>query len=1406
MAETPEPRALSAALASPAFVTRGGGLAMHVANKHVERWAPEAGASRVRSLKNLGFVDRLVAPWIEAAQRSASLRMFSQYISTGVGERPSNNVSWVFPRPWYQDELDWMAAARTAQPQQSPTMLTTRGTYVAPQANRAAEAALPAALYEYVAPSLSVARTDASAMGADAYSPLVPHAATQAATVMSRVMAPLAPTRALSPGLRAVLTTMLERSAHAPAAAAPTRTSLMAPELVTPPAPRRDDASAHQALEVADQFAEQSARLAELQRAARVVVEREVAARQPAQPIVQPIAELARTTVTSSRSDAAASTSDAVAAERARIEERIAQRLAERTAQTDGQRAADAQRTTDAQRAADAQRTQDRVADAQRATEARRAELAHRRDDAVRLHEQAREAAARDARTAPVSSPAAEPPAGRQVPSEIVAALSALPAELQSVVAAGIGSRPERAAQAIGELSEALRTIELMARTTAAGGTFESSRGPRLMMPAGLGGLVATIERTTGESRGMSPLAARALAESRAAAAPGDHAEPGAAAQARAAQAAGAQARAEQARAARMPALSFLAPRVAAAPSPTSALGATSAAEPAALGHVAWADRWLARFAGAKTQSLDVLSVAAASPEMRLAALAAAAPGVVFVAPELAEPARRDGARTFAPGAAEQGAFAARTLDHASAASTAADVVRYSDDAETPDDVFAAISQAATRSRTAPSPATAAQAAAAAAAAAEASRTFERETLADLVAHAVPVAPGAGLGAQLASSPFAPALRHVLPLASAPAFDVRALFGAGLGATYLAGLLASATREITIGSAAPAWANWDRAAAHEPALRDREAADWQPEYVAPSSESGAALVSESGAALAATEAVTTMRSALLSWTVDAIDAGARVETRVGAPTVSPVRESSSPMRSMLDAMTLPTLGETAALQELGAIELAGVPARASSYAAPGAIADRAQAWSVAQERSSADLSFDFVPPELVLAARVYGLGPAEAAQAARLAIAGAGSLAAMAGAVDRTFIHALAIEHERRTGQAITAYPTTAASGHVAASGQAGVSGQPGAPMAATPTSSFGVDRRAPRGAFLWPSASVAALGLSAASPDGESSTSVAALELLAAQTVAELGTYAALSPELTARPAAAPAPTAAPAEGSEQEVLAAAGSIVGSARRAKFEAMYVALGQSSAARNWSPAARAARAVALAGRGDDTITARERAEIAWDVLPVVSVGELGADGEPAAMSTGQAAQRAAQRREAQRSTDFSAYVAPGLGSLSSRAGEALGSYVTPQAAAPAASASQSSSTREPGAVMRVPTAAPELVRTGRSGGKHGGGEHELPAWFAEAAKKMMLDDRSGPAENISLSELTLVTSAPSTHIAASSRGAPSTTPASPKAPDAKEAKLDIEKIATDVYKEILVIMDATRARNGEPYL
>src|SRR5213078_484641 len=243
-------------------------------------------------------------------------------------------------------------------------------------------------------------------------------------------------------------------------------------------------------------------------------------------------------------------------------------------------------------------------------------------------------------------------------------------------------------------------------------------------------------------------------------------------------------------------------------------------------------------------------------------------------------------------------------------------------------------------------------------------------------------------------------------------------------------------------------------------------------------------------------------------------------------------------------------------------------------------------------------------------------------------------------------------------------------------------------------------------------------------------------------------------------------------------------------------------------AAQWSPAARAARALALAGRGEDAgVTARERAATAWDVLPVVYAGldaaaaqaeagaaasaaPSGAEAARAAIAQsmshvapswlGSPGARPAARGAASRSArsaagprdvvaaDFgdggadSIYVgSPGLAGLSARAGEALGSYVTP-AAPPSAPRERSADTTSVGAVLRAPTAAPEYVQTGRTGGRHGGGEVEIPPWFEAAARKM-LAERSDSA-GISLAELTLVTAAPATQIAASTRSAPSASP------------------------------------------
>jgi hypothetical protein len=440
----------------------------------------------------------------------------------------------------------------------------------------------------------------------------------------------------------------------------------------------------------------------------------------------------------------------------------------------------------------------------------------------------------------------------------------------------------------------------------------------------------------------------------------------------------------------------------------------------------------------------------------------------------------------------------------------------------------------------------------------------------------------------------------------------------------------------------------------------------------------------------------------------------------------------------------------------------------------------------------------------------------------------------------------------------------------------------------------FGVDRRAPRGAFLWPSASVAALGLNAAAPEGQQAMSVAALELLAARAVAELGTFAALEDRsradervdaagsagavgsadaaVLARSIGLPGVAGAEAaaissitsgsgefgalaprtdgtsgfapgalgDPGERDVLAAANELVPAARRARFDALYVALGQSPAGRTWSPAARAARALALAGQTDAApIAARERAAMAWDVLPVVyaseglfdgeirvaadgslvgaSAGSLGTGGTAAAAAAAAArAGRGFAAGAAPAAEWLGGYAGPGLGALSARAGEALGSYVAPFAQpAPAAETSESSSSRdrgETGAVLRAPTAMQELVRTGRPSGQHGGGETEIPPWFEAAARKMF-ESQGTISENISIAELTLVTAAPSAHIAASSRaaqGSASLSPSPSAAPEKSGAAgpnaIDVEATAQEIYRYIIAMMDAARARNGEPYL
>ena len=86
----------------------------------------------------------------------------------------------------------------------------------------------------------------------------------------------------------------------------------------------------------------------------------------------------------------------------------------------------------------------------------------------------------------------------------------------------------------------------------------------------------------------------------------------------------------------------------------------------------------------------------------------------------------------------------------------------------------------------------------------------------------------------------------------------------------------------------------------------------------------------------------------------------------------------------------------------------------------------------------------------------------------------------------------------------------------------------------------------------------------------------------------------------------------------------------------------------------------------------------------------------------------------------------------------------------------------------------------------------------------------MFESKSNLSDGISVAELTLINAAPSQQIAASSRVAAASSAPVAVAPSAaagaEKESIDIEKVANDVYREVLVLMDLARARNGEPYL
>ncbi|MCB9574528.1 MAG: hypothetical protein H6709_20825 [Kofleriaceae bacterium] len=431
----------------------------------------------------------------------------------------------------------------------------------------------------------------------------------------------------------------------------------------------------------------------------------------------------------------------------------------------------------------------------------------------------------------------------------------------------------------------------------------------------------------------------------------------------------------------------------------------------------------------------------------------------------------------------------------------------------------------------------------------------------------------------------------MLSLPSAPTFDPRALHPTSLLSAFVSGALDATPGEAFAAGAAPAIgaARAPSRSLVTPPTTAALAGDVTVDSALAARAPARALVSPDRAAVpaggaAATPATTSpgiasVRSSLLARRWASADAAAPASgapspsgapsiassgAPSGAPTGTPSLEAAAVAPSPGAPTATPSMAAGAspvvaspelALPGVGPLALHAPLRDVTGWSArPGQTAGRAHDLAVSRERAAADLSFDFVTPEMVLAAQVYGFGAVEAAQAARLAVEGPSSLSAMASAVDLTLLRGMDVADDVRATAARTspsgvrpsdapaslpsaalssgALPSAVVPGtaptsdaiapNVAApaaaspaaaaltSARAPLDAPPSPSQAEAPATSFGVGRRMPRGAFLWPAGAVAALGMRAQLPEGAATLPLAALEILAAGAVADMSTLVA--------------------------------------------------------------------------------------------------------------------------------------------------------------------------------------------------------------------------------------------------------------------------------------------------------
>ncbi|WP_045119106.1 hypothetical protein [Haliangium ochraceum] len=1175
-------------------------MALSASERHIDRLAPERGTSRrVRSLGALAFADRRIGRYLGPAQRNP-LRMFATEDSAAeeVAELAPEPANWLFPRPWYEDELGWLEAAR--------------------------QGAAAAAAAGVRTPTRAPAGRVVTAQPGNAGVSLGPAATAGAASGLS--VAPLS-LELIAPSLRRAAAPSRATSAlrRGPTASAAGAAGGRAPS-IGGAAPMSSARASDRALRVWSPLVAFSA----------------VQAAELIHGVFSPEAKPA--------GDSAMDARPALAPEPVFVAPQVTpQELAPSLAARENQNRAASPSTGRGGQVSESLRN--RLQETLRQIETRqRARQAAVPTSASAAAAPSAPAPAQVTAAAANAAPAASAPSPTTTSADSTSPTPATAAaQTAAQTATNTSTQTPRTAEtarsgAAFAASARERAAELMVRAVLAGGSeIAPVSGPRLAMPAGLGGLIAGVRasqavarpvRPRGSARpsaGWTPRAARPVAG----AAPGVAGDAAALPMVAPSAPVAAEGSPAATSTAAMTAPAASAPFAALSPQ-RSAYRAVTAAVPNAVGHVAWADRWLARFAGASSASLAALQQT--STPVRADASAADSPWTVRIdgAPEpvfLAAPG--DGSRPQSPTAApssaqaaqaqaqtqarqaqEQAARAAAQTAPAPAAQTSPTGVtsrpatpgaalRIDDDASVSDDVFAAIAAAAADSRAArrggtpqtragqgaparsaatppaqtdaQAPAAPAEQSPAAAASVPSAAGAVSMAAVERLLAAAPSAPGAGMRVALSSSPVAPALRTLLPLPSSPGFDVRAMHASAWAETLLsapaalgsaaAGPLARAV-PFAFAGLAPAAAG-SGAEAEATSLTQRAALGLPlSEFVAPDGISATATPATPAqnappAASARTpQSAGTAAGAGIAPASTAAASGAAAPS--GAAAVSGTAAAMSAFTGAAAGAAAPRAAQVAAAAQYGA---------APRYE-PGQTAAQAEVWARATEQRAADLAFDFVSPELVLAAQAYGFSPGQAARAARLSVAGPAGMAALAAAVDLKLLDAFSASAQpanaapsaspsavtssaaasppradvpgRAAVPASAVAPAAAAASNVAAAtGDVASNAAPPLPAlgeAATTdaiaraavASATGYDAwgmpamssqaalsgpaRAPRGAFLWPSGTLLAMNLDLDSAGAESDSALplalAALDLMAADAVAQMGALVAGAPE----------------------------------------------------------------------------------------------------------------------------------------------------------------------------------------------------------------------------------------------------------------------------------------------------